>query len=171
VPILFSLTAFLGAFLLFCVQPMIAKMVLPEFGGAPAVWNTCMVFFQATLLAGYSYAHVASARLDVRRQALLHLGLLALPVVALPIVTSAGSSTGGDPNLRLLGELFTGVGLPFFVVATTAPLIQRWFASTGHRHAVDPYFLYGAGNAGSLLDPTSDPMEPPGSAGESGRPG
>jgi hypothetical protein len=148
---LFASAAFLGAFLLFCVQPMIAKMVLPQFGGAPAVWNACMLSFQALLLAAYGYAHAASGRLGDRRCALLHLGLLALPAVALPIAVSAGASGGGDPALRLVGRLLASAGLPIFVVATTAPLLQRWFAATGHRRANDPYFLYAASNAGSLL--------------------
>jgi hypothetical protein len=130
VPLLFATAAFLSSFLLFCVQPMLAKMVLPQFGGAPAVWNTCMVFFQAALLAGYGYAHVASRRLGDRRCARLHLGLLALAVVALPIAVSEGGSIGGDPVLRLMLRLLAAAGLPLFVVATTAPLLQRWFAAT-----------------------------------------
>jgi hypothetical protein len=151
VPLLFSTAAFLGAFLLFFVQPMIAKMVLPEFGGAPAVWNTCMLFFQAALLAGYGFAHAAIGWLGARRQAVLQLGLLALPAAALPVAVPAGSELGGDPALRLLGQLLAAAGLPFFVVATSAPLLQRWFAATAHPRAGDPYFLYVASNAGSLL--------------------
>jgi hypothetical protein len=151
VPLLFASAAFLSAFLLFCVQPMIAKMVLPQFGGAPAVWNTCMVCFQAALLAGYGYAHAASGRLGDRRSALLHLVLLALPFLALPITVPAVASGGGAPTLRLMGRLLVAAGLPIFVVATTAPLLQRWFAATGHRRASDPYFLYAASNAGSLI--------------------
>jgi hypothetical protein len=151
VPLLFATAAFLGAFLLFCVQPMIARMVLPQFGGSPAVWNTCMVFFQAALLAGYGIAHATSRWLDARRQSLLHIGLLALPLAALPIAAPAGSTGEGDPSLRLIGRLLTAAGLPFLVVATTALLLQRWFAATGGRRAGDPYFLYAASNAGSLL--------------------
>ena len=150
-PLLFALAAFLGSFLLFWVQPMIAKMMLPQYGGAPAVWNTCMVFFQAAVLAGYGYAHAASGRLGDRRCALLHLALLAVPVVALPMAVPDRESLGGDPALRLLLGLLAAAGLPVFVVATTAPLLQRWFAATGHRRAGDPYFLYAASNAGSLL--------------------
>jgi hypothetical protein len=151
VPLLFSSAVFLGAFLLFFVEPMIAKMVLPQFGGSPAVWNTCMVFFQAELLAGYGYAHAASGRLRARGQVFVHLSLLALPVVVLPIAVGAGAVGGGDPALVLLRRLLAAAGLPFFVVATIAPLLQRWFAATGNRHASDPYFLYVASNAGSLL--------------------
>ena len=150
-PLLFLSAAFLGAFLLFCVQPMTARMVLPEFGGSPAVWNTCMVFFQSALLAGYGIAHVTGRWLDARRQSLLHLVLLALPIAALPIAVPASLDGGGDPSLRLLGRLVIAAGLPFLVVATTAPLLQRWFAATGDRRAGDPYFLYAASNAGSLL--------------------
>jgi hypothetical protein len=150
-PLLFATASFLSAFLLFCVQPMIAKMVLPQFGGAPAVWNSCMVCSQAAVLAGYGYAHVASRRFGDRRCALVHLGLLAMPFLALPIAVSAEAPSGGDPTLQLMGRLIVAAGLPLFVVATTAPLIQRWFAATGHRLAGDPYFLYAASNAGSLL--------------------
>ena len=150
-PLLFISAAFLGAFLLFCVQPMIAKMVLPQFGGSPAVWTTCMVFFQAALLAGYGIAHATSKWLDARRQSLFHLGLLALPIAVLPIAVPASLAGEGDPSVRLLGRLLTAAGLPFVVVATTAPLLQRWFAATGDRRAGDPYFLYAASNAGSLL--------------------
>ncbi|HEY2155944.1 MAG TPA: fused MFS/spermidine synthase [Isosphaeraceae bacterium] len=149
--LLFASAAFLGAYLLFCVQPMIARMMLPQFGGSPAVWNTCLVFFQVALLAGYVYAHAVGRWLGDRRQVMLHLGVLALPIVALPIVMPGSEASGGDPALRLLGRLMVAAGLPFFVVATTAPLLQRWFAATGHRRAGDPYFLYAASNAGSLL--------------------
>jgi hypothetical protein len=149
--VLFLSAAFIAAFLLFCVQPMIAKMVLPQFGGAPAVWNTCLVFFQAALLAGYAMAHAGSRWLNVRRQAVLQLGLLALPIAVLPIAVRAGVASVSEPALRLLGILLPAVGPPFFVIATTAPLLQRWFATTGHRRAADPYFLYAASNLGSLV--------------------
>jgi hypothetical protein len=148
---LFASAAFLGAYLLFCVQPMIARMALPQFGGAPAVWNTCLVFFQSALLAGYAYAHAVSRRLGARGQALLHLALLALPIAALPIAIPTGGVVEDAPALRLLGRLLIAAGLPFFVIATTAPTLQRWFATTSHRRAADPYFLYAASNAGSLL--------------------
>jgi hypothetical protein len=150
-PFLFASAAFVGAYLLFCVQPMIAKGVLPQFGGSPAVWNTCMVFFQVALLAGYAYAYAVSRWLGTQRQALFHLGLLALGIAALPVAVPASTGDGRDPVLRLLGGLLTSAGLPFFVVATTAPLLQRWFSATRHPRAGDPYFLYAASNAGSLL--------------------
>ena len=150
-PLLYSSASFLGAFLLFSLQPMIAKMMLPQFGGAPSVWNTCMVFFQAMLLAAYGYAHATSGWIGARRQSLLHLGLLALPIAALPVAVPAGVMGEAYPALRLLGRLLAAAGLPFFVVATTAPLLQRWFASSGHPRSDDPYFLYAASNAGSLI--------------------
>ena len=149
-PYLFGTAAFLGAFLLFCVEPMLARMVLPGFGGGPAVWNVCMVFFQAMLLAGYGYAHAAIAGLGARRQAVLHLGLLALAAVFLPTVVIASETVVGSPSLRLLGRLLATAGLPFFAVAASAPMLQRWLAATGRR-AGDPYVLYAASNAGSLL--------------------
>jgi len=149
--LLFIAASFLGASLLFCVQPMIAKMVLPQFGGAPAVWNTCLVFFQMTLLAGYAMVHVTGRWLGARHQAVLQLVLLALPIAVLPLVVPAEVTVGGNPAVRLVGILSVTVGLPFFVVATTAPVLQRWFAATADRRAGDPYFLYAASNSGSLL--------------------
>jgi SAM-dependent methyltransferase len=153
-PLLFALTLFLSAALLFWIQPMVARMALPVLGGAPAVWNTCMLFFQAVLLAGYGYAHLTPAWLGVRRQTILHLGVLLLPLAVLPLALPAALVSWLDylhPALGLLALLLAGVGLPFFVVATTAPLLQRWFAGTGHSGARDPYFLYAASNLGSML--------------------
>jgi len=154
-PFLFALTLLVSASLLFCVQPMIAKMILPLLGGSPSVWNTCMVFFQAMLLGGYAYAHSATVSLGVRRQAVLHLGLLAVPLLVLPFVITADAvrslSPDANPTGWLLALLLTSVGLPFFVVATTAPLLQMWFAETGHPSGKDPYFLYGASNFGSIV--------------------
>jgi spermidine synthase len=150
---LFTMTSLVSATLLFLLQPMVAKMILPKFGGAPAVWSTCMVFFQATLLAGYAYAHLTTRWLGVRRQALAHLGLMLLPLLTLPITVSAEWAPPGDadPTSRLLGLLLALVGISFFAVSTSAPLLQAWFAASGHVHARDPYFLYGASNVGSLL--------------------
>ncbi|SIO58265.1 hypothetical protein SAMN05444166_5613 [Singulisphaera sp. GP187] len=154
-PLLFALTLLLGAVLLFSAEPMIAKAVLPLFGGAPAVWTTCMVFFQGVLLAGYVYAHALTGWLGVRRQALVHTFLLLGPWFFLPLGIDAKAGVdfaGGTNNTtgHLLMLLFQSVGLPFFAVATTAPLLQSWFARTEHRAAADPYFLYGASNLGSL---------------------
>jgi hypothetical protein len=152
---LFGSTLFLSAALLFSVQPMVAKMALPLVGGSPAVWCTCMVFFQAALLAGYTYAHATTTLLGVRRQALLHAGLIMLPLLRLPFGITADAtrslSAAENPTGWLLGVLVTTVGLPFFMVSTSAPLLQRWFARTGHSAGTDPYFLYGASNLGSLL--------------------
>src|SRR5438105_10395561 len=132
---------------------MVGKMVLPPLGGTPAVWNTCMVFFQALLLAGYAYAHATSTWLGVRRQALLHLGVLLLPLLSLGLTVDRGFLDYGEgsPIPGLLLVLFLSVGLPFFVVSTSAPLLQKWFAGTGHPAARDPYFLYGASNLGSMM--------------------
>jgi hypothetical protein len=150
--LLFAVTLFVSAFLLFLVQPMIGKMILPRLGGTPAVWNTCMVFFQAVLLAGYAYTHTVSTRLQVRRQLLLQCVLLALPLLFLPFAIGQWTPpTESNPVLALLWLLLLVVGIPFFVVATSAPLLQRWFAHTGHPAARDPYFLYAASNLGSML--------------------
>src|SRR6266511_4230532 len=118
---LFSSTLFLSASLLFWVQPMIAKMLLPLLGGVPAVWNTCLVFFQAMLLGGYAYAHFVSARLALGSQLVLHLGLLLLAALTLPLGLAEGQtrtlSAGSSPSLWLLWSLTTSVGLPFFIVS------------------------------------------------------
>ncbi len=160
----FILTLFVGSALLFLVQPMFAKMVLPLLGGTPAVWATSMVFFQATLLAGYAYAHWSVAKLGVRRQAMWHVPLVLLPLILLPISVPAGwiPPEDAEPALWLLGLLAFALGLPFFVLSTSAPLLQRWFASTGHPSGKDPYFLYAASNTGSMLALLSYPflMEP-----------
>jgi spermidine synthase len=151
--VLYSATLFVGAALLFTLQPMAGKMILPLLGGTPSVWTTCMVFFQAALLAGYAYAHATTRWLGVQRQRFLHLLVLLLPIAALPIALNPSLARGGEANpaldvLRLLGA---SVGLPFLVVSATAPLLQRWFADTGHPAGRDPYFLYAASNLGSML--------------------
>jgi hypothetical protein len=151
---LYSVTLFLSAALLFWVQPMIAKMLLPWLGGAPAVWNTCMVFFQAALLGGYAYAHWTSSRLSLKTQIALHLPLLAVALLFLPMAFSEPPSAltaNTSPAGWLLSRLVLAVGPPFFMVASTGPLLQRWFSRTGHPGAHDPYFLYSASNMGSLL--------------------
>ena len=151
--ILFGATIFAAASLLFLVQPMFARMALPLLGGAPAVWNTAMVFYQAVLLAGYAYAHVTTRWLGARRQAGLHLLILLVPLLALPIALPAGWIPPGDTNPIpwLLALLAAAVGLPFFAVSATSPVLQAWFATTGHPAARDPYVLYAASNVGSLL--------------------
>lgn len=148
----FSLTLFVSAALLFCVQPMIGKMILPVLGGTPAVWNTCMVFFQAMLLVGYAYTHTLSTTQPRRRQLLIQSVLLFLPLLFLPFALGDQAPRSDDnPAFWLLWVLLGMVGMPFFVVATSAPLLQKWFATTGHAAAKDPYFLYGASNLGSML--------------------
>jgi hypothetical protein len=160
-PLLFALTLFLSAALLFWVQPMFARLVLPLLGGTPAVWNTCVLFFQAALLAGYGYSHLTPAALGVRRQTLLQLVLMLLPLAFLPIGVPEALGARPDyfhPSLWLLLILLLGVGLPFFAVSTSAPLLQRWFAATGHPAARDPYFLYAASNLGSMIGLLSYPF-------------
>jgi spermidine synthase len=151
--ILYALTIFLGAALLFTVQPMFARMALPLLGGAPAVWNTAVVFYQAALLAGYGYAHVTTRWLGARRQAALHLVVLLAPLAVLPIGVPAGWRPPRDtsPVPWLLALLASAVGLPCFAASATSPALQAWLAATRHRAARDPYFLYAASNLGSLL--------------------
>ncbi|HET9220539.1 MAG TPA: fused MFS/spermidine synthase [Terriglobia bacterium] len=149
---IYSVTIFVSAGLLFSVQPMIGKMLLPRLGGTPAVWNTCLVFFQALLLLGYYYAHESTRRLGIKTQAAVHLGLLLLPLFWMPIaLRTADNLNESSPSLLLVAMLLPTVGAPFLAVATSAPLMQKWFAGTGHPAANDPYFLYAASNAGSLI--------------------
>ena len=150
---LFTATTFVGATLLFLVQPLFAKMVLPLLGGSPSVWNTALVFFQAALLAGYGYAHWLMRRFGQRSQLSVHVCVLATAALVLPIGVAPGWRPPADtpPTVWLLGLLSVSVGAPFFAVSATAPLIQRWFARTGHPQAHDPYFLYSASNLGSVL--------------------
>ncbi len=151
---LFGGTLFVSAALLFSVQPMIAKMLLPLLGGTPAVWNTCMLFFQAVLLAGYAYALFIS-RWPFRRQLSLQLLLLIFAFVSLPIGLSSSWVNSvpatGNPSIWLLTCLSALVGLPFFIISSNGPLLQKWFSQTGFTSAQDPYFLYSASNAGSFI--------------------
>lgn len=151
----FALALFTSAALLFWVQPLVAKMLLPLLGGAPAVWNTCMVFFQALLLAGYAYALLLSQRLSLRNQAVLHAVLLLLAGLVLPFTLSnrvlALLPTQSSPIGWLLLALLVTVGPPFLLLSATAPLLQRWFSHSTHKAARDPYFLYAVSNAGSML--------------------
>jgi hypothetical protein len=159
---LYAATLFVGATLLFLVQPLVGKLLLPLVGGTPGVWNTCMVFFQAVLLGGYLYAHRSTSKLGVRRQAAAHLILLAFVLLAfklgtaatgspVPVVSSLLPEDQDYPIFGVVALLAVAVGFPFFVLSTTSPVLQRWFAATGHPSAKDPYFLYAASNAGSLL--------------------
>jgi hypothetical protein len=163
----YALTLFTSAFLLFGVQPLVGKFALPWFGGTPAVWTACMLFFQAALLAGYAYAHGVATRLAPRSQVRLHLGLLGLTLALLAArALLAGSPVAPGPEWRPTGaEGFTGrllamlvvtIGLPFFTLSTTAPLLQSWFSRA--RPGVSPYRLYALSNAGSLLALLSYPF-------------
>ncbi len=149
---LYAITLILSAFLLFSVQPLFARMILPLLGGAPAVWNTAMVFFQAALLAGYAYAHGTSRFLSIRKQAGLHLVLLCAFALFLPILLPAGlhPPASSNPALWQLGVMAVIVGGPFFIVAASAPMFQRWFSASDHKDAANPYFLYAASNIGSM---------------------
>jgi hypothetical protein len=146
----YAATIFLSAFLLFLVQPIIAKQILPWFGGSAAVWTTCLVFFQSVLLAGYAYADLA-LRLGARRQALLHVALLAASVAFLPIIAASGWKPQGDeePVGRILLLLVATIGLPYFLLSTTTPLLQAWYWRR-FRAAV-PYRLFALSNFASLL--------------------
>src|SRR5882672_10626628 len=155
--ILYAVTIFLSAFLLFQVQPLIAKMILPWFGGTAAVWTTCMLFFQLLLLAGYIYSHAyVSQRIPARRSA--HLVLLALAAATLPLTAGASwkPSGGEDPTWLIFGLLATSVGLPYFVLSTTGPLVQAWQARSHPRGT--PYRLFALSNLGSMLALLSYPL-------------
>jgi len=150
--LLYGATIIVSAALLFSVQPMFSKMVLPLLGGAPAVWNTAMMFFQGALLLGYGYAHLLTRHLCLRNQMWFHLGLMSIALLVLPIAPMAGWLPPTDelPILWLIGLFSISIGLPFFAIAANAPLLQRWFSVSGHPMAPDPYFLYAASNFGSI---------------------
>lgn len=144
-------TLLLSALLLFSIQPIFAKMVLPKLGGSPSVWAISMCFFQGMLLLGYCYAHAVNRWVPSAWAPVAHVGLLATAYLTLPFGLPPGAEPpAGDAYLWLVGLLAAGVGLPFFAVSASAPLLQAWFSRTGHPHAADPYFLYGASNLGSL---------------------
>lgn len=142
---------FLSAFLLFLLQPMVARLLLPVFGGSPAVWNTCMVFFQAVLLAGYAYAHGSLSRLGVRRQQLLHLTVLLLSLLMLPRALQLSITNAASPVVLILAALSLMAGVPFFVLSTNSSLTQRWFSLSNLDGSGDPFWLYAASNVGSLV--------------------
>ncbi len=163
--VLFATTIFMSAALLFLIEPMFAKFVLPSFGGTPAVWTGSMMFFQAALLTSYLYVHATTTWLGARRQAVLHLVLVLLPLLVLPVAVPAedyAPPVDANPLFSLLGLLLVSIGLPFFAVSATNPLIQRWLADTEHPDARDPYFLYVASNLGSVIGLLGYPllMEP-----------
>ncbi len=157
---LFALTLFTSASLMFVLQPLFGKILLPLLGGSPAVWNTCMVFYQSILFLGYLYAHAVSTKLSQHWQILLHALIILISLLALPVALPENTAppTSADPTFWLFWTLFLAIGLPFFVVSTTAPLIQKWFAQVGHQSSHDPYFLYAASNTGSLIALLSYPF-------------
>ncbi len=156
--ILYALTIFLSAFLLFQVQPIIAKMILPWFGGGAAVWAACLLFFQCVLLLGYGYSHGIVGRLKPKQQWMLHSAFLALCLLFLPIVPSAAwkPADPSAPVFHILGLLAVTVGLPYFLLSTTGPLIQAWFVRV--KPGSTPYRLYALSNLGSMLALLSYPV-------------
>jgi hypothetical protein len=156
--LLYAVTISLSAFLLFAVQPVIAKMILPWFGGTSAVWATCMLFFQAVLLLGYLYAHWLHEKLPSRRQAWLHMAVLAASLAALPIVPNAAWKVvaSGNPSLRILALLAVTVGAPYFLLSSTSPLLQAWYAR--HHTGGMPYRLFALSNGASMLALLSYPF-------------
>jgi hypothetical protein len=148
---LFIAVVLVGSFLLFLIQPMVARMVLPRLGGSPSVWNVAMLFYQGALLGGYLYAH-ALQRLTLRKQVFVHLALLAIAAMFLPIAPAGWLPDPGatPPALWLMGLLAVSIGPVFFMVSSQAPLIQAWFAKSDDPAAAAPTFLYAASNAGSL---------------------
>ncbi|MHC4955609.1 MAG: fused MFS/spermidine synthase [Planctomycetota bacterium] len=155
---LYGFTIFLGAFLLFQVQPLIARHILPWYGGGPGVWTACMLFFQVTLLAGYAYAHLVSGRLSVRRQVMVHAALMALSIPLVSIAPDAAWKPTGDeaPTLAILLLLGAHIGFPFAILSATSPLVTRWFSLLWPGR--NPYRLYAISNAGSLLALLSYPF-------------
>lgn len=148
----FTVSIFLSAALLFAVQPMFAKMALPKLGGAPAVWSVALVFFQSVLLLGYLWAHLLATRVSTKTGAALHLAACFLACATLPIAAANWNPPAqGGHGLWLLAFFAVSTGAPFFAVAANGPLLQAWFARTAHARASDPYFLYAASNAGSLV--------------------
>lgn len=148
----YALTSILSAFLVFFIQPVVAKIALPTLGGTPVVWNGCMLFFQAALLGGYLYANVLSNRVRLQFQPFIHIALLLSAVLVFPMqFAGVGDVDPATQPMRwLMGMLLFSVGVPFFVISATAPLLQRWFSHTNHRDAANPYFLYAASNIGSM---------------------
>ncbi|MEI7796349.1 MAG: fused MFS/spermidine synthase [Methylococcaceae bacterium] len=157
---LFASTLFSSALLMFVLQPLFGKLLLPLLGGTPAVWNSCMVFYQSVLFLGYLYAHLLGTRLKSNHQIIVHLTVISLSFLALPVGLPENliPPTESNPTFWLFSTLALAIGLPFFVLSTTAPLIQKWFAHVGHKDSHDPYFLYAASNTGSLVSLLSYPF-------------
>ncbi len=158
--VLFAGTLFTSASLMFVLQPLFGKILLPLLGGSPAVWNTCMVFYQSILFLGYLYAHAISTRFEQHRQIQIHTAIILISFLALPVALPENTvpPTDSNPTFWLLWTLFLAIGLPYFVVSTTAPLVQKWFANIGHHTSHDPYYLYAASNTGSLIALLSYPF-------------
>ena len=156
--VLFATTVFISAFLLFQIQPLISKAILPWFGGTPSVWTTCMLFFQTLLCGGYTYSHLLTAKLPTRWQAMLHVTLLIVTLAFLNILPSIGWKPDGNesPTLRIALLLLSTVGLPYFILSTTGPLLLRWFSLI--EPGTSPYRMYALSNAGSLLALLSYPF-------------
>ena len=156
----YTAAIFLSALLLFSVQPLFTKMVLPRLGGSPAVWSVAMVFFQSLLLAGYVFAHVLMKLRDRRVAVIAHLVLLVIAALTLPlsIATGWGEPPQSGTAIWLLGLFVISIGLPFFALAANNPMLQAWFVRTGHPDGSDPYFLYASSNIGSFLALLSYPV-------------
>jgi hypothetical protein len=156
--LLYACTILLSAFLLFAVQPLIGKIILPWFGGGASVWSTCLLFFQMSLLAGYLYAHFSTKYLKPKRQALLHVGLMAVSLAILPIFPAAywKPTQPGDPSLRILLLLAATIGLPYILLSTTSPLLQAWYVAK--KPGSIPYRLFALSNLGSLVALLSFPV-------------
>src|ERR1044072_3828042 len=155
---LFAATIFLSALLLFWIQLVMAKVLLPGLGGTPAVWNTCMLFFPMLLLAGYSHVLLITSRIGARKQAVLHGAILLLSCLYLPLLFARNAgpiSETSNPALSLFVYLIGAIGLPVFLISTTSPLLQKWFT---HVSTNDPYFLFAISNGGSLLALLSYPL-------------
>jgi len=155
---LYAATIFLSAFLLFQVQPMIAKLILPWFGGSAAVWVTCMLFFQIALLLGYGYAHFLVQSVPLRHQGIVHIVLLVLSLATLPILPNPSwkPAGGADPLLGIMGLLAVTVGLPYMLLSSTSPLLQSWYSRT--REGGFPYRFFALSNLGSMLALLSYPI-------------
>ncbi len=149
----YTAAIFVSAFLLFLIQPILAKELLPHLGGTPAVWNTSMIFYQSLLLGGYLYAHLSTGWLGMRRQPLIHVALIGASLLFLPVTlhTELWFAPEASPIPWLLLVLLASIGLPFFLLSANAPILQKWYAHTGHPSAGNPYFLYSASNLGSFL--------------------
>ncbi|MEN8259559.1 MAG: hypothetical protein ABFS02_03055, partial [Pseudomonadota bacterium] len=158
--ILFAFTLFMSATLMFTLQPMFGKALLPLLGGSPSVWNTCLVFYQSILFFGYLYSHLIATRLANHHQVIGHTAIVLLSLLVLPVALPENPTppVESNPIPWLIWMLTASIGLPFFVVSATAPLLQKWFSAIGHQDSHDPYFLYAASNAGSLIALLSYPF-------------